>query len=265
MIGRYKRDWDPGESVVLSRVTSVVILLVFWYALAVTTPARIMPTPQELSSILWILIEQGVVFKHLGDTMIRTILGFAGALLLGVGIGILLGVSDLARSILTPYVMILLSISAISAAAIATVIFKFSILAPVSATIVVTFPYIAINIWKGTENINSELIRMSNAFGVPRHRVLFRSIIPNIAPSLFASFRFGLATAWKIVTIAEMFASSSGLGYKLLNTYAQFQFQRAWAWGLVFIFVILLIEYGIFKPLERRVFEYRQDAQFQLL
>ena len=129
----------------------------------------------------------------------------------------------------------------------------------------VVFPLIAINVWKGVENVDPDLIRMSKAFDVPNSRLLFRMLLPNTAPSLFAAVRLGLATAWKIVTIAEMFSASKGVGHKLIQAYEFVQYDQAWAWAVTFMIVILIIEYVVFKPLERTVFGYRQDADISII
>lgn len=255
----------------VGRINGIAILLVAWYTLSIQTPANVLPTPGQLVSTTLELFRQGIVVRNLVPTFVRTVLGFVGALGLGVAVGVVIGLNDYAQKFFTPYVMILLSISGVSAAAIWTLIFGFesfgfgfATAAPVGATVIVVFPYIAINIWKGTEDIEWPLVEMSRAYGVSHPRLLRRMVLPNVAPSLFAAFRFGLATAWKIVTITEIFAASSGLGYKLVSSYSQYQFHNAWAWGLIFIVILLVIEYGLFKPLERRAFRYRGEAYRRL-
>jgi ABC-type nitrate/sulfonate/bicarbonate transport system permease component len=186
-------------------------------------------------------------------------------MLLGIALGVFMGVNNYSQRFFTPYVVIGLSIPAIAWAAVTTIVYGFSIMAPVIATVLTTFPYVAINVWKGVENLESDLIDMSKSFNISRGRMLRRLIIPSAAPFLFSSFRFGLAISWKIVTIAEIFAASSGIGYKLMQAYQLYRFEEAWAWASLFIIVILAIEYGIIKPIERRVFEYRHDADFALI
>jgi len=228
-------------------------------------PNQLMPYPIETVRLAWGLVETGVAWPNLSVTLWRTALGFVGAMILGTALGIFMGVNNYTQRLFTPYVVIGLSIPAIAWAAVGTIIFGFSVFAPVSATVLTTYPYIAINVWKGVESIDADLVNMSRAFDVSRLRMLLRLIIPSAAPDLVSALRFGLAISWKIVTIAEVFASSSGVGYKLMQAYQVYKFEEAWAWAALFIVVILAIEYGIMKPLERRVFAYRQDADFTLL
>lgn len=248
-----------------ARLIGLLAGLAGWIALASVFPNQLMPYPFETIGLAWGLVESGSAWPNLRDTLVRTLWGFIGSMLLGIALGVFMGVNNYSQRFFTPYVVIGLSIPAIAWAAVTTIIYGFSIMAPVIATVLTTFPYVAINVWKGVENLEPDLIDMSKSFKISRYRMLRRLIIPSAAPFLFSSFRFGLAISWKIVTIAEIFAASSGIGYKLMQAYQLYRFEEAWAWASLFIIVILAIEYGIIKPIERRVFEYRHDADFALI
>ena len=249
----------------IARAFGLALGFVGWTLMAMVFPNNLMPYPFETLVLAYELVNSGVAWPHLAATLWRTLWGFLGAMFLGILIGVAMGINDYSEGLFSPYVTIGLSIPAIAWAAITTLIYGFTIMAPVGATILTTFPYIAINVWKGVEAIDVDLIYMSDSFNVSRPRMLARLIVPSAAPALFSAFRFGLAVSWKIVTIAEVFSSNSGIGYKLMEAYELFRFEQAWAWSVLFIIVILLIEYGVVKPLERRVFEYRHDADFELL
>lgn len=248
-----------------ARLLGIVLGIVGWYALALVFPNELMPFPDETLADTWDLVQSGVAYTHLRATLWRTLLGFIGSMILGSALGVLMGINNFGQRFFTPWVVVGLSVPAIAWAAVTTLIFGFSVLSPVTATVLTTFPYIAINVWKGVESIESDLVNMSRSFNISRPRMLLRLIIPSAAPFLFSGLRFGLAISWKIVTIAEIFAGNSGVGYKLMQTYQLYQFERAWAWAVLFMIVILIVEYALLKPLEKRVFEYRRDADFELL
>jgi ABC-type nitrate/sulfonate/bicarbonate transport system permease component len=248
-----------------ARLFGLALFLAGWFALASVFPNQLMPYPDRTLTDAWTLVESGVAYIHLRDTLWRTVLGFIGSMTVGIILGVLMGVNNFGQRFFNPWVVVGLSIPAIAWAAVATLIFGFSIISPVSATVLTTYPYIAINVWKGVESLEADLVNMSRAFNVSRARMLWRMIIPSAAPFLFSGFRFGLAISWKIVTIAEIFAGNTGVGYKLMQSYQLYKFEEAWAWAALFMVVILIIEYGLIKPIEKRVFEYRRDADFDLL
>lgn len=247
-----------------ARTFGVLLGLIGWQALATVFPNELMPYPIETAFLTWELIESGAAWRHLAATGWRILWGFIGSMIAGIVLGVLMGTSQFRRAFLTPYILIGLSIPAIAWAVVSLLVFGFSELAIIVATVGVTFPFIAVNIWKGVESIDWDLVLMSRAFDVSPLRLLHRMILPNIAGALMTAVRYGLAITWKIVTIAEVFASE-GIGLKLINSYNAYLFERAWAWAVVFMIVILIIEYGVFRPLERRVFRYRRDADFAIV
>lgn len=249
--------WGP-------RLLGVGITVVGWWALASVFPNELMPFPEETARLTWELYASGAVFPDLIPTLQRIAIAFCGAMVLGIVFGTLMGSWQYAEMFFSPGLVVGLAIPGISLAAMATLIFGFSILAPVSVGILAVTPFITINVWKGVQDIDMDLIEMARAFDASSLRSLRRILIPSIAPSLFAGTRFGLALSWKAVTVAEAFASSSGVGYRIVQTYRAAMLEQTWAWAGAFIVIIILVEYGILKPLERWVFDYRVESQFAL-
>lgn len=248
-----------------ARVFGIVLGLAAWTALAAVFPNDLMPYPAETLVLAWDLVRSGTAYTHVASTLWLTFWGFVGSLLVGGAVGVVMGINRYGQRFFTPYIIVGLSVPAIAWAAATTLVFGFSPLAPIVATVATTFPFVAINVWKGVEGLDPDLIEMGQSFDLSNRRLLTRVVLPNAAPSLFTAMRFGLAISWKIVTIAEIFAASRGVGYKLMQSYQFYNFEETWAWAVLFMIIILAIEYGVFKPLERFVFDYRQDAEFELL
>lgn len=249
----------------LPRLVGVGLAFVLWALLAWMFPEDLMPYPIETLRLTFEFYVTGVAFTHLAPTMGRILLGFLGAMAVGIAIGVFMGTSNFGLKYFAPYIVMGLALPSVALAAIATLIFGFGFAAPVATAILAVFPFVAINVWKGVEDIDQSLLEMGHSFDISRRRMLRRIIIPNTAPALFAAVRFGLALSWKVVTVAEMFASSSGIGYVIVQTYQQTFFDQTWAWAIVFIIVIIVIEYLIFQPLEKRAFEYRQESDFDIV
>jgi len=258
LLGTIYNEWLP-------RIIGLGLGLGLWYAIAATFPEGLLPGPVSTGTALYELVESGPVWEHLWATLSRSLIGFAGASVLGVVVGVLMGLSNFGERFSTPYVIIGLSIPGIAWAAIWTIMTGLGGQAAILATIVTVFPYITLNVWKGVENIDPDLLRMSRSFNISRGRLLRRMVLPSVAPALFTAGRFGLAIAWKVETAAELFATSNGIGKRAFETFTRFQYSRTMAWAALFVIVIVLFEFLVFRPLERKVFEYRQDADFDVL
>lgn len=251
-----------------ARGIGIGVGFIVWSVLAAQFPRELLPTPIETVGLAWGLVTDGTAWIHISTTFQSLFWAFLFAMLLGSTLGILMGLNSYSQNFFTPYVNIGLSIPGLAWAATAFLVFSYGSMvfgtlrfAPVAAATLTVFPYVAINIWKGVENIDHDLLRMANAFSISRRRILWRIILPNIAPQIFSAVRFGLAIGWKVTIIAELFAGSAGVGFKLEHAYQVYQYEEAWAWAAVFLFVIILIEYGVFKPIERRAFAWRSDVE----
>lgn len=256
---------DGGFSRWAPRVFALVFTYGLWYGIASVFPDNLMPFPIETLELTWGLYASGAAFQQLAPTLSRIAVAFVFAMTLGILMGIAMGSTDFGQKYFAPFVVIGLALPSIALAAITRLIFGFSFIAPVVAATVAVFPFITVNIWKGVENVDQSLLKMSSSFDISNRRLLRRVIIPNTAPSLFAAIRFGLALSWKVVTVVEVFASSNGIGFMVSSTYDSFQFAEAFAWAVVFMVVVIFVEYLVLKPLERRMFEYRQDVEIDLV
>lgn len=260
LIGQFTR-WGTA------RLFGLLFGFIVWSGMAAVFPRNLLPGPLETLQITWNLMVTGQVWVHMSSTLVAIAFAFTGAVILGGFLGIFMGTSRLGLNFFTPYVNIGLSVPGLAWAATFFIVFGFdkiagiTEIAPVIAGILTIAPYLAINIWKGVEDIDRDLMRMAFAFNTSRRRLLRRVILPSVAPQLFAALRFGVAISWKVVTVAEMFAAAEGIGYIMMESYQLYQYELAWAWAASFMILILIMEYGLFRPIEKRVFDYRVDAE----
>lgn len=248
-----------------SRLLGIGVAVAVWWYLALVFPRNLLPGPFETMALSFDLVRTGVVWPHMSATFGSVLVAFLLALLLASVLGIVMGTTRYGTNFFTPYVSIGLTIPGIAWAATFFIVFGYDTMfanvgfAPVVTTTMAVTPYLTLNIWKGVESIDTELLDMANGFDVSKRRQLRHIVLPNIAPHLFAAFRFGLAISWKVVTVAEIFAANQGIGHMLIHNYEVYQYEEAWAWAATFLLVILVIEYGVFSPLEERVFRWRSE------
>lgn len=248
-----------------ARITGIVLFFVGWYAAAYVFPNNLMPYPLTTAELVWGLIETGRAWPHLGATLWRVVVAWFISMILAISIGTVMGVNTVGKKLFLSWTIVGLSIPGIVWAATGVIVFGFSNIVPIGVHVMIGTPFMIVFVWKGVENINWELIEMSQSFGVSTPRILYRSVLRDTAPALFTTNRFGIAMAWKGVTIGELFASRLGVGAMLVEAYDVFKFEEAWAWGILFLLVMLITEYGLLIPLQERAFKYRDDVDFGVL
>ena len=67
-----------------------------------------------------------------------------------------------------------------------------------------------------------------------------------------------LAFGWRVSLVAETLGASSGIGYRLRQAADLFQADQVFAWTVAVISLMTLIEVGLFRPVERRLFRWRK-------
>jgi len=63
---------------------------------------------------------------------------------------------------------------------------------------------------------------------------------------------------WKVAVIAEVFGISNGVGSRVRFWFLQGNIAEVLAYSVLFIGVVLVIEYLILSPIQKRAFAWRQ-------
>ena len=110
---------------------------------------------------------------------------------------------------------------------------------------------------EGTKALDRSLLEMTDVFDVKPGRVLMQVILPQLAPSLMAAARAGLALTWKIVLVVELLGRPNGVGFELHLNFQLFNVTAILGYTLAFVAVMLAIEYLLVQPLERHATRWR--------
>jgi len=242
-------------------IMSYVSLVIGWWILSLFFPHYIVPSPPIIAGTLKDIILYGGLMKHVTATMMRIAIGFAASMTVGISMGVVMGARRYWESFFRDYVTVSLSIPALCWAVLATMWFGLKPASPLLATTLITFPFVALNIWEGVKAVDKELVDMARAFEVSSKSILRKIIFPSLMPFLFAAIRYGFAISWKIVTISEMFAATEGMGYMIVYSYETFSMRGVIAWTLLFTAIILFIEYAVFKPTEKYILRWRPEMK----
>lgn len=118
-------------------------------------------------------------------------------------------------------------------------------------------PIVTINIWESIKAVDTKLIDMSKVYRAEKMRIIRSVITPQIAPTLFASARFGLGLVWKTVLFVELLGRSDGIGYQIQFYYQLFNMSGVLAHALLFLIIMLFLEIVILGRFEKRFFRWR--------
>jgi NitT/TauT family transport system permease protein len=249
-----------AQHAVALRVWSVVLLLVLWAILSLVVGENVLPNPLSTTAALIEMMGQPTFWDDFGVTMTRILTGFAASMVIGVALGLVMGLSRIAEGLLDIWVVVGQTIPSLCWVIIAFIMFGLNDVATVVAVTLTSFPIIAVNVWAGVKAIDPKLGQMARTIGASTWLRIRTVTIPQVAPAVMASARFGFGLVWKVVVLAELLGRTDGIGYRLNYFFQLFRMEQVFALTLFFSIFMVLLELVVFKPIEKRMFRWRPEA-----
>jgi NitT/TauT family transport system permease protein len=242
-----------------NRLLSAVALLALWQAsaMAVADPA-LLPSPRATFQAGYAELMRGELLFHVSVTLARVAIAFALAMLIGSAIGILLGRSQALDQIFNGWLVIGLNLPALVTMVLCYMWFGLTEVAAILAVTINKVPTVAAVVREGAKALDRSLFEMTQVFAVKPTKVLMRVILPQLAPSLMAAARAGLALTWKIVLVVELLGRPNGVGFQIRTFFNFFDIASILAYSLAFIAAVIAIETFLLQPIDRRLGRWRR-------
>lgn len=264
VIRRTFGEWLSGSgrwSNLAIKVVSILALLVVWHLFSVLQGEFLMPGPLAVAERLGNVILYEDFGFHMWMTLRRVIAGLILSLSLAIIAGVPMGLFRPVERFLESYVLLGLTIPGLAWALIAVMVVGISEWAPIVAIVATTTPMVMLNLWHGTKSIDMDVMNMGKAFRADRRLILRHVVMPQLIPFVMAGTRLGLALAWKIVVLSEMFGLSNGIGYQLNLNFSRFSLSGVMAWTIAFTMFMAAVEFLMLKPIETHLTRWRPSVQ----
>lgn len=236
---------------------SLPLLFVLWQILAMTLQHRLLPTPITVFQELYDLTFNGRLIADISKTLSRAFIAFFVAMGLGLTFGVLLGRFRFADRLFGTWVVVGLNIPAIVVAIACYIWLGLSEFALILAVVINKTPLVTTTIREGIRNLSHEFDELAAAYRMPFVRRVRLVLVPQMMPYVLTAARTGLSLIWKIVLVFEVLGSDGGVGFRIGMLFNFFDIAGILAYTLAFICVVLVIEYGAMRPLERKILGWR--------
>lgn len=229
------------------QAASLAVLLLAWDAavrMGVADPLFV-PAPGAVAAVLASTAREAL--PRLGDTLLKALLGYALAVGLGVGGGLLIGSRRFVHAVTMPYVVACYGVPKILVLPwIVLILGLGTSTAVLSATLFAVFP-ILLMVAAGTRDVDPTLVTAAVSMGATRGQVSRKVLLPAVLPSVLAGMRVGVVFAMLGVLLAEMFAGNRGMGFLMQRMAMAFKASELFAATLIVsilsIVVVLSLEH----------------------
>jgi len=241
-----------------SRVSGLIFILVLlagWELAVRTGTIKFLSFP-ALSSVIvngWEFIRTGTILEVLTPSTVRLAFGYGLAVLIGVSVGLLMGVSRTFYNLLEPLTEVLRPMP--SAAMVPILILFLGLDNEMKVAVITfasTFP-ILVNTYAGVRAVDPVQINTARTLGLPRSKVVRLVVLPAASPYIVAGMRISIAVSFVLVIVTEMLTGGGGLGAYILDS------QRSFRVADTYVGVLTI---GAFGYLINTMFLVVQDALF---
>lgn len=239
------------------RILVLCGFVLLWHLTAVLLASRSLPGPLAVLDTLWQQLANGELLFHLGATLLRVLVSFTLAMLIGVALGILMGSRQTWDDWLDALLILALNIPALVTIILCYIWLGLGETAAVLAVALNKIPTVVVTLREGARAINPELLQVAQVYRLSRWQTFRKVYLPQLYPYLFGAARNGLALIWKIVLVVELLGRSNGVGFQLGNYFHFFDISGILAYTLAFVVIVLALEALLLRPLERHLNRWR--------
>jgi len=145
--------------------------------------------------------------------------GYSLALLLGVPIGLMLGMSKLFTKSFDPIIQVLRPVSPLAWLPLGLVLFQKPEPAGIFSIAMCAMWPTVLNTALGVRSVPQDYLNVARVLQLSKLRTLTKVIIPAALPYMFTGFRLSLGIAWLVIVAAEMLTGAPGVGGFLWQEY----------------------------------------------
>jgi len=218
--------------------------------------ARFTPTPLEIVREFASLIYQGYVgvplYEHISSSLIRTLIGFSLATIVGIPFGLLIGRVKLLEAAFTPWFAFLRPIPAIAFVPLVILWFGIGEFSKISVIFFSSFLYITVSTIAGVKSVPVQLLRAGYSLGALDRKSFLYVVLPAALPQIMVGIRLASAISWTLVVAAELVAAQKGLGYMIMDASTFFRVKDVYV-GLIVIGLIGFLLETTIAAVEKRL------------
>lgn len=214
------------------------------------------PTPYSIGASFVSLAASGDLWSNLRVSAVRAALGFLLGGGLGLVFGILVGLFKRSEKLLDPTLQMIRMIPSLAVVPLFILWFGIGEESKVLLIAKGAFFPVYINTFMGIRGVDNKLFEVARVLGFSRIKQVVRLVLPAAVPSIMLGIRLSLGLSWLGLVVAELIASTSGIGY-MMSDARQFADTPVVFVGILIFAVCGLLTDGAARLVERRLLRWK--------
>jgi NitT/TauT family transport system permease protein len=219
-----------------------------------------MPPPHRVLSTLYTMIVERGFLYDIGISIYRIIASFALACAIAIPLGVLMGSFRSVEAFFNPFVSAWRYLPAPAFIPLLLMWFGAGEGSKLALLFIGVVFFLITLVMDHTRAVRTELIETAMTLGANRWQILSTIILPAVAPKIMISMRQMLAVSWTYLVIAEIVASTTGIGAVMMRGQRFLKVDEIMA-GIVVIGIVGLMFDFLFRWAQRVLFPYVPRAE----
>ncbi|TYC52623.1 ABC transporter permease [Rhodobacterales bacterium] len=195
-------------------------------------------------------IADGTLLRHFWVTGQEVVMGFVIGCGFGSFAGLLLWLSPLWAKILHPYMIALNGVPKIALAPLIIVWFGLGMESKVAIAAIITFIVAFLQAYKGTQQVDPDLIRLMKSLGATPWQTFRKIVVPGSVPWIVSALRLNVGFALIGAVVGEYISAEEGLGYMVYYAGQLYDLNTVWV-GILSLMIMALILEAVVARIEQ--------------
>lgn len=233
-------------------LVGLAVAALAWQGLAVWLHSLMLPTFTSTARALARLAGTRELWTALWISNQAAALGFLGAAVAGIAIGLAMGRWVRVEQAVNPYLSILLAVPKASLIPLLVMAAGLGLASRVLVVFSFAVVSVAVNTRAGLALVDPDWVEMARAFGATERQVWRQVWLPGARPGIMAGLRLGVVRSVSGMVAAELLLLALGVGRLMLDFQNRFEADRLYATILVVVGEAVALIQAV-TWLERRV------------
>jgi NitT/TauT family transport system permease protein len=227
----------------IKRLIAIIAWIIIWQILAMIIHNKILLAgPIETLQTLIRLSGDSLFWQSVAATTGRILLGFLIGSILGIILGYVAHIQEIAEIFLKPLVLAMKSVPVASFVILLLIWFGNRNISLIIVAMVV-FPILYTNTLEGLKSTDSKFLEMAKVFRMPKDRVIRYIFLPQLLPFWQGAFKLAIGMSFKSGIAAEVIGQPLGtIGNGLYQAKIYLETGELFAWTIVTVLIAFICE-----------------------
>lgn len=233
----------------LCQVLVAVVVIGLWHLFTtvpvfgrILLPPFFFSNPWDVGSQIVSWFASGIIWKHLGITLLESVLAFVIGSTLGVLIGFWFARQPRLAAIFDPYVKMANALPRVVLAPIFALWLGLGIWSKVALGVTLVFFIVFFNVYQGVKEVSPTVLANGRMLGMSERQLMRHVFWPSALSWMFSSLHTAVGFAVVGAVVGEYLGSAAGLGYVIQQAEGTFDVAGVFAGMFVLSAFVIVID-----------------------